>query len=261
MHDETSDSDKLAAAPATAEDTVAPEAGPSRAAQPESRQRWRLVVGRAADAPSQTQRDLAEAWEAAIEGAVIPLARAGDARSRPRISFGAPLPVGMAADGELIDLVLTARWPAWRVREALTPVLPDGWRLVDLHDVWLAGPALAGRVAAGEYRIVLGGAERVDTQRMVDACMALLLSRRVPRTRRKGDSTVSYDLRPLLIDARMEDAGPPPVIVIQTRFHPELGTGRPEEVVGAIADLIGEPLEVGTMVRLRVILADDLARG
>ena len=42
----------------------------------------------------------------------------GCRRSRPRISFGAPLPVGMAADGELIDVVLVERWPAWRVREA-----------------------------------------------------------------------------------------------------------------------------------------------
>lgn len=252
------------AAPPTEAPTEASTEAPPRpapAAPPEARQRWRLVVGRAAEAPSQTQRELAEAWKVAIEGAGMPLARAGEARSRPRISFGAPLPVEMAADGELIDLVLTARWPAWRVREALTPVLPDGWRLVDLHDVWLAGPALAGRVAAGEYRIVLAGAQRVDAQRIVDACTALLMSRRVPRTRRKGDSTVSYDLRPLLVDARMEDAGPPPVIVIQTRFHPELGTGRPEEVVGAIADLLGEPLEVGTMVRLRVILADDVGRG
>ena len=47
-------------------------------------------------------------------------------------------------------------------------------------------------------------------------------------------------------------------MVTRTRFHPELGTGRPEEVVGALADLIGEPLQMASMVRLRVILADDL---
>ena len=44
----------------------------------------------------------------------------GGRNARPRISFGAPLPVGMAADGELIDVVLTERWPVWQVREALT---------------------------------------------------------------------------------------------------------------------------------------------
>lgn len=215
-------------------------------------------MGRSVDAPSQTQRELAEAWEAAIQAAGLPLARTGDARSRPRISFGAPLPVGIAADAELIDLVLTARWPAWRVREALTPVLPASWRLVDLHDVWLAGPALAGRIAAADYRVVIAGADGVDVRRLVDACAVLLLSRRVPRARRKGETTVTYDLRPLVLDARVIDAGPPPTMLTRTRFHPELGTGRPEEVVGALADLIGEPLQAASMVRLRVILADDL---
>ncbi len=225
---------------------------------PEPRQRWRLVVARSVEAPSQTQRELADAWEAAIEAAGLPLARTGDARSRPRISFGAPLPVGVAADAELIDMVLTTRWPAWRVREALGPVLPAGWRLVDLHDVWLAGPPLAGRISAADYRVVIAGADGVDVKRLVDACATLLLSRRVPRVRRKGDTTVTYDLRPLVVDARVDDSGPPPIILTRTRFHPELGTGRPEEVVGALADLIGEPLQTASMVRLRVILADDL---
>ncbi len=63
----------------------------------------------------------------------------------------------MAADGELLDIVLTERLPIYQVREALSPVIPDGWRLVDLQDVWLAGPALAGRVAAADYRITLAG--------------------------------------------------------------------------------------------------------
>ena len=57
--------------------------------------------------------------------------------------------------GELIDVVLTERWPIWRVRNALTDRLPAGWRLVDLFDVWLAGPPLAGRVVAADYRIEL----------------------------------------------------------------------------------------------------------
>ncbi len=44
----------------------------------------------------------------------------------------------------------------------------------------------------------------------------------------------------------------------RTRFHPELGTGRPEEVVGALADLVGAPLAIEAIVRERLILAEDL---
>ena len=38
---------------------------------------------------------------------------------------------------------------------------------------------------------------------------------------------------PLLIDVTIVD-GPPVTVLTRTRFHPELGTGRPEEVVAAL---------------------------
>ncbi|MGK2849542.1 MAG: DUF2344 domain-containing protein [Candidatus Limnocylindrales bacterium] len=236
----------------------AAEAPPTPPPPPEPRQRWRLVVGRSAVVADQTQRDVAEAWEAAIAAAALPVAHGTDARARPRIAFGAPLPVGMAANGELIDVVLTERWPAWRVREALTPHVPAGWQLLELHDVWLAGPALGGRVAAADHQVVLVGAAGIDAARLGEACAMLLSARRVPRERRKGDGTVTYDLRPLVVDVRLVSDGPPPVLVTRTRIHPELGTGRPEEVVAALGDIIGERLQVESIVRDRLVLLEDL---
>lgn len=222
----------------------------------EPRQRWRLVVARAAGAPEQPQRDVAEAWAKAIDAAGLPVAWPEGARPRPRIAFGAPLPVGMAANGELIDVVLTERWPAWRVREALGAHVPAGWRQVELLDVWLAGPPLAGRVAAADYRVTLTGEVPVD--RLRASADELLAMPRLPRHRAKGDDSVEYDLRPLLIDIAIED-GPPTVLTTRTRFHPELGTGRPDEVVAALADRCGTPLEITSIVRERLVLAEGLA--
>ena len=71
---------------------------------------------------------------------------------------------------------------------------------------------------------------------------------------------MEYDLRPLLIDVAIED-GPPVTVTTRTRFHPELGTGRPEEVVAALADRIGQRLETSSIVRDRLVLAEDLAEG
>jgi radical SAM-linked protein len=196
-----------------------------------------------------------EGWAAAIEAAGLPVARSEGERPKPRISFGAPLPVGMAADGELIDVILTDRWPAWRVREALEGRLPDGWRLVELVDVWLAGPPLAGRVAAADYRIEVAGS--ADAAALERAAAALLSATTVRRERVKGGGTVSYDLRPLVIDVAVQP-GAPIVVTTRTRFHPELGTGRPEEVLGALGDRLGTPLEAASIVRARLLLADDL---
>jgi hypothetical protein len=161
----------------------------------------------------------------------------------------------MAADGELIDVVITERWPAWRVREAVAAHVPAGWRLVDVHDVWLAGPPLAGRVAAADYRVTLAGSAPAEVLRA--AASDLLVASHLPRRRAKGDDSVEYDLRPLLIDVRV-DEGPPVVITARTRFHPELGSGRPEEVVVALGDRAGVPVATAGIVRERLILVEDL---
>jgi hypothetical protein len=162
----------------------------------------------------------------------------------------------MAAEHELIDLVLTESWPVRRVRDALAPHVPPGWTLRDLYDVWLGGPPLGGRVSAADYRIELGGA--LDTAALLAAARELVAADRIPRRRAKGEATVDYDLRPLLISVQV-DQGPPSTVRTRTRFDPELGTGRPEEVVAALADRLGSPLDVRSIVRERLLLDEDLS--
>lgn len=217
------------------------------------RQRWRLVVGRSADAPRLAGRELSEAWETALEASGLPLHRAAG-RSRGRVAFGAPLQPGIAAERELAEVFLAERVPIWRVRDALERVLPEGWHLVDLFDVWVGGPALAGRVVAADYRVELGNAEELDPLDV--AARALLRARKLPRVRQKGDGTVAYDLRPLLADVSV-DGPAAPAVHLRTRIHPELGTGRPEEVISALGDVLGHPLDVAAIVRERLVLADD----
>lgn len=243
---------ELDAEPAVAEPSPEPSPEPAVA-----RQRWRLVLARRREAPGRSGRDLTETWEAAFESSGLPSFRPAG-RARPRVAFAAPLPAGIAAEHELADIVLTAFEPAWRVRAAMADRLPEGWRLIDLYDVWLGAPALAGQVVAADYRIDLGGA---DPRAIGAAAAALLAAERLPRSRLKGGSTVMYDLRPLLADVRVADAGPPLLVRARARFDPELGTGRPAEIVAALGDMAGTELVVGSVVREHLILADDLERG
>lgn len=172
------------------------------------------------------------------------------------MSFAAPLPVGMAAEHELIDVVLVERWPAWRVRHALAGAVPSGWRLVDAFDVWLGGPPVAGRVVAADYRIELVG--RPDAGELARAATALIGASSLPRERQKGGAIVTYDLRPLLASVKV-DAGPPPTVLTRTRVDPERGAGRPDEVIAALADQGGVPLEIRSITRERVLLDEDIA--
>lgn len=220
------------------------------------RQRWRLVVARSADAPRLAGRELSDAWEVAVEAIGLPLHRPAG-RARTRVAFGAPLQLGIAAERELVELFLVERVSLWRMREAIAGRLPEGWSLVDLYDEWVGGPSLAGRVSAADYRIEIGRSAR--RTEIGEAASALLNATALPRVRSKGSGSIAYDLRLLLVDLAVADAGPPTVLRARTRIHPELGSGRPEEVVAALGDRLGHPLEVLAIARERLILADELA--
>jgi radical SAM-linked protein len=223
----------------------------------EPRQRWRITFGRGADAPAHTHREIADAWIAALR-ATLPLPRSESARQRPPLTFAAPLSVGMPAERELADLYLADRVAAWQVRAAIRETAPAGINGADAHDVWLGAPALAGSVAAADYRIVLAG-QPPNAQAIRDGAARLLAAATLERRRPRGNDSVTYDLRPLLDAIDVQD-GDPRVLLVRTRFHPERGAGRPEEVVAALGDAMGASLEIATTVRERVLLADELTK-
>ena len=182
-------------------------------------------------------------------------ARAGGA-GRARIAFAAPLPAAAAGEAELAEVWLLERLPLWRVREGLADRLPAGHRWVAAEDVWLGAPALAGRVVAADWRIEVGELDGAVRQSVADAARALLAAPTLPRTRLKGTTEKRYDLRPLLADVGVVGGPGPAALRIRTRFDPEAGSGRPEEVVAALAEAAGCPLEVAATVRERLLLAD-----
>jgi radical SAM-linked protein len=203
-----------------------------------------------------TGRDYAALWESALGASGLPVART-DA-GRLRFSIAAPLPAGATGRAELADVWLTERRPVWGVRERIERGIPAGHRLIGLEDVWLGAPSLVGRVAAADYEVTLAAVD-LATTRLAAAASELLAADRLPRERSKGGGTKSYDLRPLLLD--LDIAAKPanhPVIRMRTRIHPELGSGRPDEVVAALGDALGAGLKITSISRLGLVLADDL---
>jgi hypothetical protein len=175
------------------------------------------------------------------------------------LTFAAALPVGVAVEQDLADLVLAERLAVWVVREGVVRAAPDGIQVTDIHDVWLGGPPLAAIAAGADYRMTIEPATDPGAEPLRRAAAQLLAAATIPRQRAKGGGSVGYDLRPLLATIRVSDGGGPRTIQARTRFHPERGAGRPDEVLGALSDLVGCRLVAGTTVRVRVILAEELA--
>jgi len=217
------------------------------------RQRYRIAFARDAIGAALAQRDTIEAWEAAVTAAGLPVQHHG-AGLRPRLVLGAPLPVGVLGRRELFDVFLVERRPVSELLERLRAAAPAGHTIVDAWDVWLGEPALPGRLAAAEYRIELDRPPGWET--LADAVGALLEARSLPRSRARGGATAGYDLRPFIDSIALEPERSDSLCVTMT-IDPNRGAGRPEEVLAALGDAIGEPLRPLRVVRERLVLAGD----
>ena len=241
--------------------------GPTDPAPAEPRQRWRITFARDPVAADQVGRLVLDAWQDCLVASGLPVAGLdAGGTGRARLAFAAPLPAGARGDAELADLWLVERRPLWAVREALADRLPAAHRWIAAEDVWLGAPALAGRVVAADWRIELAG-PAIDRDRLADAARQLIGARSLPRVRVKGGSERRYDLRVLVesveLDAGVDSvsgrpaAGGGPGLAVRTRFHPELGPGRPDEVIAALAEALGVQLGIAAIARVRLILGDE----
>jgi radical SAM-linked protein len=237
----------------------------------ELRQRWRLTVCRGPDACHVPHRDVVASWETAMRASDLPLAETAAPRPRPRILFAAPVPVGMLAERELIDVGLTECRPVHEVREAVASAAPTGYRLIDLYDVWTGAPPLPSLVMAADYRAsvtVRPGAEVDSTGEAPTRAAALeaaiedlLAARRIEIGREKGGGATTIDIRPHLLRLR-GTIGQDGSVQLDMRMllGGSAGVGRPEEVAAALAGRLGRELAVTEVVRERIHLADDPPR-
>jgi hypothetical protein len=226
----------------------------------EAVQRWRLVLARGALAPDAVGRELQAAWHGALASSGLPVAGLDSPMPRARFALGAPLAAAVPGEAELLDTWLVERLPAWRVREALARCLPAGWRLVEVYDVWLGEAPLPGRVAASVYRATFPAASGIAARDVSSAAERALAAPTLPRERHKGETIVSYDLRPFLDAIDVDEPAEGGVVTRMTLRHdPERGVGRPDETLAALAEISGVPLVPATLVRERLVLADPPA--
>ena len=232
----------------------APE--PARSSEP--RQRWRITFARDPVARDAVGRAAHDAWQEALVASGLTVVRQGEADHRLRIAFAAPLPAAARGEREWADVWLRDRIAAWELRASLRDRLPPAHEWVDAEDVWLGAPALAAQVAAADWRLDLDAATTVAIEALEAAAAELVAARTIPRIRVKGASEKAYDLRPLLANVRIDGTDGRIAIRARTRFNAELGAGRPDEVVAALADACGAPLAIAATTRTRLLLADDL---
>jgi radical SAM-linked protein len=226
-------------------------------------QRWRIAFRRGSPALELGPPEIARAWETALAAAGIPVVMSAAATPRPRLTFAAPLPPGRLAEHDLADVVLGERWSIPRLRAALRAALPAGLELVDLYDVWLHAPALTAALGAMSHRATVTGAPLAD---LSTAAAKLLAAGRLDRTRTKGtEQRPTYDLRPLILGLEVSagvavtgPAGTPSTVRMVLRTSSDGPSGRPDELLLALGEAAGQPLELVELVRERLWTSDEV---
>jgi len=211
--------------------------------------RHRLRITYSVDGPLRYASHLerTRAWERAARRAGLPLAYSGGFHPRPRLQVASALPVGFAADEELLDLWLARPVDPQAAVEALAKTLPEGLGIIRAEEADPAGPALPTLVQAAEYSVAVETEKPVEeVRRRVEE---LLTTESLPRQRRGR----AYDLRPLVERLWVEQEQPGEVVLGMVLASREGATGRPEEVL----DVLGLADRFFRVRRRGLLLAEE----
>ncbi len=190
--------------------------------------RWRITYTVEGPLRYISHLEQVRVWERAIRRAGLPLAYSGGFTPRPRLQVAAPLPLGFASEAEWLDLWLEQPVEPETIVRALTATLPEGLTIRNIEGVPPVAPSLPSQVVAARYVVTVETTVPADEirRRIADLLAAETLLRE-----RRGRS---YDLRPLILDLRLEKVSAGECVLTMLLSAREGATGRPEEVLDAL---------------------------
>jgi radical SAM-linked protein len=173
--------------------------------------------------------DLMRVWERALRRAGVPLAYSAGYNPHPRLQLARALPLGHVGEEELIDVWLEEPMPLENFTQSLLPLLPDGLRMKQVHQVDPGAPAMQTQVVSTKYRVIVDWGEPGE---VVEARIGRALAQEELLHERRGKR---YNVRPL-IEALWLDAVTEGTAVLSMRLSARpRATGRPE----AVMDVLG----------------------
>jgi radical SAM-linked protein len=193
----------------------------------------RFVFSKDGPARYISHLDLARAVERALNRAGLPVAYSQGFNRRPRLSLAAALPLGYTSQAEIADVWLAASLPPDEFQTCLAATMPPGIRVLSAAETPLTAPSLQQQMAESSY--VVEFLEPPDWAALEAAVAELLAAETVlrQRARAKGGGVQTIDLRPLILEARVEQGDSRPRLRLRL-VHTATQTGRPDDVLAAL---------------------------
>lgn len=210
---------------------------------PPAVQRLRIRYAKRGRLRFSSTRDFSRALERALRRAGVPMAFSAGFHPHPLISYANAAPTGTASEAEYFEIRVTERVDPEALREALDDALPEG---LDVVEVVEAGPgALADRLEASEWRLVVRGADPEEVRAAVDAFRAVSRAE-ATRTFKNGPRTFDTREPVLLIDVQGVDGDGCAILRMVVRHTTP--SVRPDDILTALHAVTGFAAPVPPLV-------------
>jgi radical SAM-linked protein len=195
-----------------------------------------------------SHHDLMRAFQRALRRASWPVRLTEGFNPRPRVVFPDALEVGVVSQDEAAEVELAQWIPLSKLERQLRRSLPPGLLLRSLKEV---DPIRTGkRLIECRFRIQLREPQiRLSSRRLEELREAPKLPYR-RRKRQAAGPTKELDLRPSLVDAKLDDNGD---LCLNVKPSPN-GTGRPLEYLSMLTGVPEDRLRGIRITRLRMTL-------
>jgi radical SAM-linked protein len=212
-------------------------------------QRLRITFGRHGGARYLSHLEMMRMWERALRRADWKLAYSQGFNPHPKLLFAAALPVGVAAESELLDVHLEEPRALESAVTELSQRMPPGLNVVGVAEVPVDAPPIQHTVQSAEYVALCPGGYR---DALIVEIGRVLAAQSLPRGRQKEGKVVDYDLRPMIRSLGLEDDSSRALLrmILRTDAH---GAGRADEV---LRELGVDPADC-SITRTRLLLADQ----
>jgi radical SAM-linked protein len=117
-----------------------------------------------------SHRDFQRAFERALRRAGVPVAYSAGFSPHPKVSYAGAAPTGVASEAEYLEVALNERVEPDRLRYDLDSSLPPGLDVIEVVEA--TGPALADRLEASHWEIVLSGIDAATAAKAVESFLS-----------------------------------------------------------------------------------------
>lgn len=198
--------------------------------------------------------DLIRLWQRTFRRAGLAVRMSQGFSPHPLISFGPPLPLGVAALREMLDVAFEPAQDLSGAKERIQGALPAGMRVIDLGPVPDSGPSLCAEAGRARYEAVLSGA---DAAGAAEKCAAAMSAATIVVRKRSAKGERYRDIRPLIHELECGDGPDGTTRLSCTVGVGEKGTLNPHELLEAVLGMPGERARTIPLTRTAILPSEE----